>query len=147
MTHRIAQPLGWPRPRGYSNGMAGSGEILAIAGQIGWDTQEVIVSDDFAAQFRQALANVVAVVEAAGGSPEHLVSLTVYVTDKREYIAALPEVGKAYRELVGKHFPTMALLGVSELLEDRAKVEIQGLAVLPAGAETAGVRGEKESGR
>lgn len=127
--------------------MAGSGEILAIAGQIGWDTEEVIVSDDFAAQFRQALANVVAVVEAAGGRPEHLVSLTVYVTDKREYIAALPEVGAAYRELVGKHFPTMALLGVAELLEDRAKVEIQGLAVLPAGAATAGADGEKGSSR
>lgn len=127
--------------------MAGSGEILAIAGQIGWDTEEVIVSDDFALQFRQALANVVAVVEAAGGRPEHLVSLTVYVTDKREYIAALPEVGKAYRELVGKHFPTMALLGVAELLEDRAKVEIQGLAILPAEAATAGADGEKESSR
>ncbi len=127
--------------------MAGSGEILAIAGQIGWDTEEVIVSDDFAPQFRQALANVVAVVEAAGGRPEHLVSLTVYVTDKREYIAALPEVGAAYRELVGKHFPTMALLGVAELLEDRAKVEIQGLAVLPAEAATAGADGEKESSR
>jgi enamine deaminase RidA (YjgF/YER057c/UK114 family) len=127
--------------------MAGSGEILAIAGQIGWDTEEVIVSDDFALQFRQALANVVAVVEAAGGRPEHLVSLTVYVTDKREYIAALPEVGAAYRELVGKHFPTMALVGVAELLEDRAKVEIQGLAVLPAEAATAGADGEKESSR
>ncbi len=128
--------------------MAGSGEILAIAGQIGWDAHEVIVSDDFAVQFRQALANVVAVVAAAGGRPEHLVSLTVYVTDKREYIAALPEVGKAYRELVGKHFPTMALLGVAELLEDRAKVEIQGLAVLPAEAkETTGTTGTKESER
>jgi len=111
--------------------MASAGETLAIAGQIGWDTSEVIVSDDFAAQFRQALANVVAVIAAAGGRPEHLISLTIYVTDKREYIAALAEVGAAYRELIGKHFPTMALVGVSELLEDRAKVEIQGLAVLP----------------
>ena len=135
MPHRIAQPPGWPRPRGYSNGMAGHGETLAIAGQIGWNTDEVIVSDDFGGQFRQALANVVAVVRAAGGRPEDLISLTIYVTDKREYIAALAEVGAAYRELIGKHFPTMALIGVAELLEDGAKVEIQGLALLPPGRE------------
>jgi len=131
MPHRIAQPPGWPRPRGYSNGMAGSGETLAIAGQIAWDTHETIVSDDFAAQFRQALANVIAVVNAAGGRAEHLISLTIYVTSTREYVAALPGVGRAYRELIGKHFPTMALVGVAELLEEGAKVEIQGLAVLP----------------
>ncbi len=111
--------------------MAGSGETLAIAGQIAWDTHETIVSDDFAAQFRQALANVIAVVNAAGGRAEHLISLTIYVTSTREYVAALPGVGRAYRELIGKHFPTMALVGVAELLEEGAKVEIQGLAVLP----------------
>ncbi len=132
MPHRIAQPPGWPRPRGYSNGMAGSGETLAIAGQVAWNTEEKIVSDDFAAQFRQALANVIAVVNAAGGRPEHLISLTIYVTSTREYLAALPDVGQAYRELVGKHFPTMALVGVAELLEEGAKVEIQGLALLPS---------------
>lgn len=130
---RTIQPEGWKRPRGYANGMAAQGEMLAVAGQIGWDGQEQFASDDaFAPQFRQALSNVVAVVEAAGGKAEHIISLTIYVTDKREYIAALPEVGAAYKELVGKHFPTMALIGVNELLEDRAKVEIQALAVLPA---------------
>ncbi|EDM80564.1 hypothetical protein PPSIR1_36764 [Plesiocystis pacifica SIR-1] len=130
---RTIQPEGWKRPRGYANGMAAQGEMLAVAGQIGWDGQEQFASDDeFAPQFRQALSNVVAVVEAAGGKAEHIISLTIYVTDKREYIAALSEVGAAYKELVGKHFPTMALIGVNELLEDRAKVEIQALAVLPA---------------
>ncbi|MCA9657329.1 MAG: RidA family protein [Myxococcales bacterium] len=134
MPHRIAQPEGWRRPRGYSNGMAARGEFLAIAGQIGWDGDENFVSDEFAAQFRQALSNVVAVVAAAGGRPEHLISLTLYVVDKQEYIAAIQEVGAAYRELIGKHFPAMALVEVSDLLEDRAKVEIQALAVLPDGA-------------
>ncbi len=128
---RTVEVPGWPRPRGYSNGMAARGELLAIAGEIGWDEHEQIVSDEFAAQFRQALANVVAVVEAAGGRPSDLIALTLYVTDKREYIAAIAEVGAAYRSLLGKHFPTMALVQVAALLEDRAKVEIQGLAVLP----------------
>lgn len=124
-------PDGWPRPRGYANGMVAEGRILAIAGLIGWDATETIVSDEFAAQFRQALANVVAVVEAAGGRAEHIVSITVYVTDKHEYIASLREVGVAWREVVGRHYPAMALVQVAALLEPRAKVEIQGLAVLP----------------
>ncbi len=128
---RSIQPDGWPRPRGYANGMAASGELLAIAGQIGWNAQEQFESLEFAAQFRQALRNVVAVVEAAGGAVTDIISLTIYVTDKREYIGQIDQVGAAYRELFGKHFPAMALIGVNELLEDRAKVEIQGLAVLP----------------
>lgn len=122
---------GWPRPKGYANGMAARGEFLAIAGQIGWDQSETVVSDDVAAQFHQALANVVAVVEAAGGSPEHIISMTIYVTDKHEYIAGRREIGASWRELLGKHYPSMALVEVSALLEDRAKVEIQALAVLP----------------
>jgi enamine deaminase RidA (YjgF/YER057c/UK114 family) len=129
--HRTILPPGWPRPRGYSNGVLARGRLLAIAGEIAWDEQERIVSDDFAAQFHRALANVVAVVTAAGGSPEHLVQLTVYVTDKREYLASLQEVGAAWRALVGPHYPAMALVQVSALLEDRAKVEIAALAVLP----------------
>ncbi len=129
---RTIVPPGWPRPRGYSNGVAARGELLAVAGMIGWDEREQLVSDSFVAQFRQALANVCDVVRAAGGRPEHLVSLTIYVTDKREYIAALTEVGQAYRALLGRHYPAMALVEVKALLEDRAKVEIQGLAVLPA---------------
>jgi len=138
---RTIVPPGWPRPRGYSNGVAARGELLAVAGMIGWDEREQLVSDSFVAQFRQALANVCDVVRAAGGRPEHLVSLTIYVTDKREYIAALTEVGQAYRALLGRHYPAMALVEVKALLEDRAKVEIQGLAVLPtvgAGEPTEG---------
>lgn len=128
---RAIHPEGWPRPRGYSNGMAGRGELLAIAGMIGWDEHERLVSGEFAPQFRQALSNVLAVVAAAGGRPEHVISLTVYVTDKREYVADLGAVGAAYRALMGRHFPAMALVEVAALLEPRAKVEIQGLAVLP----------------
>jgi enamine deaminase RidA (YjgF/YER057c/UK114 family) len=127
---RTVLPQGWSRPRGYANGMAARGELLAVAGQIGWNAQEQFESDEFVDQFRQALANVVAVVDAAGGAAIDIISLTIYVTDKREYIAAIKEVGQAYRELLGKHFPAMALVGVRELLEDRAKVEIQALAVL-----------------
>jgi enamine deaminase RidA (YjgF/YER057c/UK114 family) len=132
---RSILPDGWQRPRGYANGMAAPissmGELLAIAGQIGWNAREEFESLEFAPQFRQALDNVVAVVEAAGGAVTDIISLTIYVTDKREYIDHIAEVGAAYRELLGKHFPAMALVGVNELLEDRAKVEIQGLAVIP----------------
>jgi enamine deaminase RidA (YjgF/YER057c/UK114 family) len=128
---RTVLPEGWRRPRGYANGMAGRGELLAVAGQIGWNAQEQFESLDFADQFRTALANVVAVVEAAGGAASDIISLTIYVTDKGEYIAGIERVGAAYRELLGKHFPAMALVEVAALLEDRAKVEIQALAVLP----------------
>lgn len=127
---RTILPNGWQRPRGYANGMAAHGELLAVAGQIGWNASEQWESLEFGPQFRQALANVVAVVEAAGGQVRDIISLTIYVTDKREYIAQIEHVGAAYRELFAKHFPAMALVGVHELLEDRAKVEIQALAVL-----------------
>lgn len=130
---RTILPEGWPRPRGYANGMVASGELLAVAGQIGWNAREQFESLEFGPQFRQALQNVVAVVEAAGGTVQDIISLTIYVTDKREYIAQIDQVGAAYRELFGKHFPAMALVGVNELLEDRAKVEIQALAVLSKG--------------
>ncbi len=124
-------PEDWPRPKGYANGMTARGQLLAIAGQIGWDATETIVSDDFVAQFRQALRNVVDVVEAAGASHEAIISLTIYVTDKHAYLAGIKALGAAYRELMPKHYPTMALVQVSALLEDRAQVEIQALAVLP----------------
>ena len=138
---RVVQPPGWPRPRGYSNGMAARGEVLAIAGQIGWDEKEALVSAEFVPQFRQALANVGAVLTAAGGRPEHLLSLTIYVTDKHEYVREIAGVGAAYREILGKHFPAMALVQVADLLLPGAKVEIQGLAVLPApGAEVEDAR-------
>jgi len=128
--HRSVLPDGWPRPSGYANGMAGTGEVLAVAGQIGWDKDGRIVSDDFVAQFRQALANVVAVVTAAGGVAEDIVSVTVYVVDKVEYTGSLADVGRVWRDVVGRHFPAMALVQVVGLVEDRAKVEIQALALL-----------------
>jgi enamine deaminase RidA (YjgF/YER057c/UK114 family) len=125
------EPAGWPRPRGYANGMRAQGAVVAIAGQIGWDVEQRLVPGGFAAQFEQALANVVAVVRAAGAEPSHLVSLTIYVTDRAAYVNALAEVGQAYRRVVGKHYPAMALVIVAGLLEPAALVEIQGLAVVP----------------
>lgn len=132
MTLRAVQPEGWPRPRGYSNGMVGRG-VICVAGQIGWDATETIVSDDFVAQFRQALANVVAVVEAAGGAVEHVARLTIYATDLDAYRTRIGEIGPAYRDVFGKHFPAMALVGVAGLVEPRAKVEIEATAILPEG--------------
>ncbi len=127
-------PPGWPRPKGYSNGRCApaGARLLCIAGQIGWDTQERLVSADFVAQFTQALENVVAVLAAAGGTPDHLLRLTYYVTDKEEYRRALPEVGAAYRALLGKVFPAATLIEVKGLLEPGAKVEIEATAALPA---------------
>jgi enamine deaminase RidA (YjgF/YER057c/UK114 family) len=125
------QPPGWPRPRGYANGMRARGEFLAVAGQIGWDEHERLVSDAFAPQFRQALHNVFTVVQTAGGRPQDIVSVTVYVVDTKEYVAALAEVGAAWRDILGRHYPAMALVQVAALLEPRARVEIQALAVLP----------------
>ncbi len=131
----IINPSSLGAPRGYSNGVLApaGGRVLAVAGQIAWDSEQKIVCDDFAGQFRQALANVLEVVQAAGGEPEHLIQLTIFVADKGEYLATLKEVGTAYRELMGSHYPAMALLEVSALLDAGAKIEIQGLAVLPAG--------------
>ncbi len=128
---RIIEPEGWARPRGYANGVAARGELLAIAGQIGWDAQQQIVSDDLVAQFRQALDNVLAVLRAAGGGPEHMISMTIYVVDKLAYRDNAQAIGAVWREACGKHFPTMALVQVAALLEDRAQVELQALAVLP----------------
>lgn len=115
--------------------MAGRGELLAVAGQIGWNANEQFESDVFADQFHQALSNVMAVVTAAGGSATDIISLTIYVTDKSEYVGEIERVGGAYRELLGKHFPAMALVEVAGLLEPRAKVEIQALATLAPHAE------------
>ena len=124
-------PADWPRPRGYANGMTARGQLLAIAGMIGWDASEIIVSDDFVPQFRQALQNVLDVVKAAGATHEAIISLTIYVTDKRAYLDNIRDVGAVYRDLMPKHYPAMALVQVVALVEDRAQVEIQGLAVLP----------------
>ena len=118
--------------RGYSNGVlaADGGALLFIAGQIGWDDQQRIVSADFVEQFDRALLNVLSVVNAAGGTPEQLARLTIYVTDKNEYRAALSAIGERYRARMGRHFPAMALVEVKSLLEDEAKVEIEGIAVI-----------------
>ncbi|HEY6325761.1 MAG TPA: RidA family protein [Candidatus Cybelea sp.] len=129
-------PPGWPRPSGYANGIVAEGRYVAISGQIGWNERNELVSDDFLEQARQALRNVVAVVRAAGGAPEHLVRLTWYVTDKNEYRAALKELGASYREIVGAHYPAMALVQVAGLLEEGAKVEIEATAVLPPSRST-----------
>ena len=127
----VLQPEGWARPRGYANGVAVRGRQVFIAGMIGWDGQGVFHTDDFAAQARQALANIVEVLREAGGRPEHIVRMTWYVTDKREYLAAGREVGRAYRELIGVYNAAMTAVQVSALIEDRAKVEIEATAVIP----------------
>ena len=132
--NKILQPAGWANPRGYSNGIAAQGIVVSIAGQIGWNARCVFESDDFATQARQALANIVAVLAEAGGRPEHIVRMTWYVTDKREYVAAYAAIGAAYRELIGRHFPAMTAVQVVALIEDRAKVEIEATAVIPPAA-------------
>ena len=126
------QPEGWARPKGFSNGMVAEGRMVFIAGQVGWDPTQTAPKfpATFAAQFGQALANVLAVLKAAGGSPQHIARFTVYVTDNREYLIALKEVGEAWRQHMGKHFPAMALVQVAGLVEDDAKVEIEATAVL-----------------
>jgi enamine deaminase RidA (YjgF/YER057c/UK114 family) len=129
--HQAVLPDGWPRPKGYANGVVAQGRMLFVAGMIGWDGQCVFHSDDFAAQARQALQNIVDVLKAAGGEPSHIVRLTWYVTDKREYLAAGREIGQAYREIIGNYTVAMAAVQVTALMEDRAKVEIEATAVLP----------------
>ena len=127
----ILQPPGWARPRGYSNGIAASGRMVFVSGMIGWDADCVFHTDDFAAQVRQALLNVVAVLAEAGGKPEHIARMTWYVVDKQEYVAAYKEIGAAYREIIGAHYPAMTAVQVAGLVEDRARVEIEVTAVLP----------------
>ena len=124
-------PPGWPRPRGYANGVSARGRMIFVAGMIGWDAQGVFHSDDMAAQVRQALQNIVEVLTAGGGKPEHIVRMTWYVTNKQEYVAAYPEIGKAFRELIGSFNAAMTAVEVVALIEDRAKVEIEVTAVVP----------------
>lgn len=127
----VLQPPGWPRPRGYSNGIAASGRTVCVSGMIGWDEQGQFQSDDFASQTRQALANIVAVLAEAGARPEHIVRMTWYVVDKCEYLAASKEIGAAYRDIIGRHYPAMTAVQVSALIEDRARVEIEVTAIVP----------------
>lgn len=131
MTHSIIQPDGWKPAKGYANGVVARGRTLWIGGQIGWDENQVIVSDTFAGQMEQALKNIAAILDAAGGKPEHLVRLTWYVTDKREYLASQRTIGEVYRRVIGRHFPAMTMVVVSGLVEDAAVVEIEATAVLP----------------
>ena len=132
---KLLQPPGWARPKGFSNGIAvRGGTTVYIAGQIGWTADARFEEKTFGGQFRQALANIVAVLAEAGGKPEHLVRLTWYVIDKQEYLAALREVGAAYRELIGRHYPAMAVVQVSGLVEAEARLEIEATAVIPDAA-------------
>ncbi len=128
----IIQPAGWPVPQGYANAVAATGRQIFLAGQVGWDPLTgAFPSDDLAAQAAQALANVAAVLQAAGAEPRHLTRLTWYVTDRAEYLAARPAIGAAYRAMIGRHYPAMSLLVVNSLLEQQAKVEIEATAVIP----------------
>lgn len=129
--HEILHPRGWKKARGFANGIAAEGRMVFLAGQIGWNAEQQFASDDFVAQSRQALMNIVLLVQEAGGSPEHITRLTWFVTDKKEYLSRLPELGAAYRDVMGKHFPAMTLVQVVALVEDRAKVEIEATAVVP----------------
>jgi len=134
MRIEAVRPEGWKKPSGYENGVVvdGASRLLFVAGQVAWDAAQNLVGEgDFVAQFRQALANVVDVVRAAGGAPEHVVELTIYVTDTRDYTRSLAEIGAAYRELMGRHYPAMALVQVAGLLEEGALLEIQARAALP----------------
>ena len=127
----ILQPQAWPRPKGYSNGIAAQGRQVFVAGQIGWDAEQKFPSTTLAGQVKQALLNIVAVLAEAQGKPEHIVRLTWYVTSRDEYYAELREIGAAYRAVLGKHFPTMSVVQVVALMEAEAKVEIEATAVLP----------------
>jgi enamine deaminase RidA (YjgF/YER057c/UK114 family) len=128
---QILQPPGWARPKGFSNGISCQGRLVFIGGQIGWSGQGKWLDRSFAGQFRQALKNILDILAQAGGKPEHLVRLTWYVLDKNEYLASLKELGVAYRELMGRHYPTMAVVQVSGLVEDAARLEIEATAVIP----------------
>jgi enamine deaminase RidA (YjgF/YER057c/UK114 family) len=127
---QILQPSGWPVPKGYANGMAAEGRIVVTGGVIGWDTQERLAVG-FVAQARQALSNIAAILAEGGARPEHLIRLTWYVVDMDEYLASLKELGRAYREILGSHYPAMALLQVVRLVERDARVEIEATAVVP----------------
>ena len=128
---QVLLPEGWPRPKGYSNGVAARGLQVYIAGMIGWDANGVFAGDDFASQARLALQNIVDVLHEAGGKPEHIVRMTWYVTSKREYLAAGREIGLAFREIIGSYNAAMTAIEVTALIEDRAKVEIEATAVIP----------------
>ena len=131
MTARVLQPAGWPRPKGYANGMVAEGRQVYVAGQVGWDEQQQF-PETLVAQVRQALNNILAVLHEAQARPEHIVRLTWYLISRDEYLAQLPQIGQAYREIMGRHFPVMAVVQVVALMEAQAKVEIEATAVIPS---------------
>lgn len=130
MTHRVLQPEGWLRPKGYANGIAATGRMVFTAGVVGWNEHEIFDAKDIAGQFRQALLNTRAILAEGGASPSDIVRMTCYVTDKHEYLVQAKEIGAAWREVLGKVFPCMALVQVVALIEDDAKIEIETTAVI-----------------
>jgi len=131
MSKQVLQPPTWPRPKGYANGVAARGKMIFVAGQVGWDERCEVVSDDFVAQVRQALSNIVAILAEAGAKPQHIMRMTWYVTDKDEYMAANRDIGKVYKELIGEYGIAMTAVQVAGLVEVGAKVEIEVTAMLP----------------
>jgi enamine deaminase RidA (YjgF/YER057c/UK114 family) len=129
--HTVILPEGWPRPRGYANGISARGRMVFVGGQVGWTSDQQFASDDFVDQFRQALENVVAVLRAADAGPEHVTQLTWYFTSRDEYVARLSEIGAVWRETFGRNYPAMAAVEVSALVEPRARIELQAIAVVP----------------
>ena len=129
--NKILQPEGWVKPVGYSNGVAAKGRLVFVAGQIGWNARGEFETDDFVGQFRQCLKNIVAVLAEAGAEPAHITSMTWYFIDKQDYLTNLKAIGAAYREVIGRHYPAMTAMQVAALIEDRAKIEIQAMAVVP----------------
>jgi enamine deaminase RidA (YjgF/YER057c/UK114 family) len=128
---QVLLPTGWPRPRGYANGVSARGRMVFVAGMVGWDAQGVFHTDDLAQQVRQALANVVQVLAEGGATPAHIVRMTWYVVDKRAYLAAAPAIGRAFRDIIGRYDIAMTAVEVAGLIEDRAQVEIEVTAVVP----------------
>jgi len=130
--NRVLLPEGWPRPKGYSNGVEATGRMVFVAGQIGWTPEGAFEETGFAGQFRQTLENTLAVLAEAGAGPEHIVRMTWYVVDKREYLNGLRDIGAVWRSLIGPHYPAMAVVEVKGLIEDAARIEIETTAVIPA---------------
>lgn len=129
--HRVLQPTGWARPVGYANGVEAKGRVIYVAGQIGWTSQHRFEASDLVAQVRQTLQNIIDVLAEAGARPEHVMTMTWYILDKKDYLAKTKEIGAAYRATMGRHFPAMAVVQVSGLVEDEALVEIQATAIVP----------------
>jgi enamine deaminase RidA (YjgF/YER057c/UK114 family) len=128
---RALLPKGWKPPIGYANGIEASGRVVFVAGQVGWDAQQVFASEDLSIQFEQALRNVLAVLAEAGARPEHICRMTAYCCDKPAYLAARPRLGRIWRELMGRHYPAMSMIFVSDLLDSPGKIELEATAIVP----------------